>query len=110
MPAQHESPHLEFPVLKADYAAIFPLVFLTERSDVGTRARRPAVLQPGQGSMLLSASDSKVEDLAFDNLRLARRATALVVFAAGREIFVVAFLAVMLWARGGAPCSRPLDI
>ena len=27
--------------------------------------------------MLLSASDSKVEDLAFDNLRLARRATAL---------------------------------
>ena len=30
-----------------------------------------------QGSMLLSASDSKVEDLAFDNLRLARRATAL---------------------------------
>ena len=77
MPAQHESPHLEFPVLKADYAAIFPLVFLTERSDEGTRARRPAVLQPGQGSMLLSASDSKVEDLAFDNLRLARRATAL---------------------------------
>ena len=68
--------HCSGPVFRpvGDMTDCCPLVFLTERSDARTRAR-PAVLR--QGSMLLSASDSKVEDLAFDNLRLARRATAL---------------------------------
>jgi len=53
--------------------------FRTEREHEG-RAEH-AVRCPsaawGEGGMLLSASASKVEDLAFDNLRLARRAAAL---------------------------------